>query len=107
MKNADKIRCIDARGQERWLVPAIANNDIRMKSMGCRRVDLPAGLPSLNKDAVVIPGITDNPVKEETKVEEKPAFEIPAEEREIDVTAKIPEQNIVIEKKKPGRKPKN
>jgi hypothetical protein len=81
MKQEDKVRCVNiTSGQVKYLVPAIANNPIRMKSIGYRVDELPENMPSF--------------IKEETH-----SFEIPTEEEAPKAVAKKP-----AAKRKPAKK---
>jgi len=62
MLNQEKIRCVNIKtGLVKWLVPQIANNPIRLVSMGFRKEELPTGLPSI---------ITEQKIEETKEVEE-------------------------------------
>lgn len=65
MKEEKKIRCVNINtGLVKYLVPLIANNPIRMKSIGYRIEELPSKLPNIFREAEKQFGKTED-VREE------------------------------------------
>ena len=78
MKTSEKIRCVNLKtGMVKHLVPAIANNLIRMRSLGFKKDEIPV-FPSLEKTPIapIAPIVEDKLVEMEMEIEDKKENEI-------------------------------